>query len=60
MIHRPILGTAKHTDSYERVLINFKAIPIPIDVMAQIDSSVANIKSERIAPAVERCADKAI
>lgn len=42
------MGTAKHTDSYERVLINFKAIPIPIDVMAQIDSSVANIKSEEL------------
>lgn len=42
------MGKAKHTDSYERVLINFKAIPIPIDVMAQIDSSVANIKSEEL------------
>ena len=42
------MGKAKYTDSYERVLINFKAIPIPIDVMAQIDSSVANIKSEEL------------
>lgn len=40
------MGKAKRTDSYERVLINFKAIPIPADVMAQIDTSVANIKSK--------------
>lgn len=42
------IGKEKHSDSYERVLINFKAIPIPADVLAQIETSVANIKSEAL------------
>lgn len=42
------IGKDKRTDSYERVLINFKAIPLPADVLAQIESSVAIIHNEEL------------
>lgn len=42
------IGKAKHTDSYERVLINFKAIPLPADALAQIEASLATIHNEEL------------
>lgn len=41
-------GTVNKYDSYERVLLNFEAIPISPDVLKQIEQSVATIKNEEL------------